>query len=63
MSSITYIPVCSLTKGCPWAEHFTLYDQEWEGALSSALQKEHPCSECLPLPQAFESEVKVLAVF
>ena len=40
--SISYIPVCSLTKECPRVEHFTLYDKQWVGGLSSALQEEHP---------------------
>ena len=39
--SISYIPVCNLTKECPRVEHFTLYDKEWVGGLSSALQEEH----------------------
>ena len=39
--SISYIPVCNLTKECPRVEHFTLYDKEGVGALSSALQEEH----------------------
>ena len=45
--SISYIRVCNLTKECPRVEHFTIYDKDWVGVLSSALQEEHPyaCSE------------------